>query len=95
MLIAVVGAMLALMVTVSATPMSHLLVQSCVGFEPNRETALSPRACTHKLTAKLHVPPNVRYWGLSGHGADLSVCPLMTRSGHDCQLPGRPWYVGG
>ena len=26
-------------------------------------------------------PPNVRYWGESGHGGDLSVCPLMTQSG--------------
>jgi hypothetical protein len=46
------------MVTVSATPMSHLLVQSCVGFEPNRETALSSYGMTAK--ADLDVPPNVR-----------------------------------
>jgi hypothetical protein len=25
---------------------------------------------------------NVRFWGQSRHGADLSVCPLMTQSGH-------------
>src|SRR4029078_3480386 len=29
---------------------------------------------------------NVRYWGESGHGSDLSVCPLMTQSGHFQQL---------
>jgi hypothetical protein len=26
------------------------------------------------------MPPNFRYWGQSGHGADLSVSPLMTQS---------------
>jgi hypothetical protein len=26
----------------------------------------------------MDVPLNVRYWRQSGHGADLSVCPLMT-----------------
>ena len=27
-------------------------------------------------------PPNVRYWGQNGHGANLSVRPLMTHSRH-------------
>jgi hypothetical protein len=30
----------------------------------------------------LNALTNVRFWGQSGHGADLSVCPLMTQSGH-------------
>ena len=44
----------------------------------------SARACTHKRTAKmlsLDVPFNIRPRVSSGHGADLSVCPLMTQSG--------------
>ena len=32
--------------------------------------------------ADLNALPDVRYWTKSGHGADLSVCPLMTQSGH-------------
>ena len=33
--------------------------------------------------ADLNAPPSVRYWAKSGHGTDLSVCPLMTQSGHN------------
>jgi hypothetical protein len=32
--------------------------------------------------AVLNALANVRYWAKSGHGADLSVRPLMTQSGH-------------
>ena len=36
----------------------------------------------------MDAPPNVRYRGKSGHGADLSVCPLMTQSRHPFRLIG-------
>jgi len=28
------------------------------------------------------VPIHVRYWGQSGHDADIAQCPLLTQSGH-------------
>ena len=31
------------------------------------------------------VPPDRPLLGESGHGAELSVCPLMTQSGHSAQ----------
>ena len=34
----------------------------------------------------LNALTNVRFWGQSRQGADLSVCPLMTPSGH-CPRP--------
>src|SRR4029453_13854622 len=54
-----------------------------------RKSIASTRACTHKPTAKCGLtPPNVRYWGESGHGPVLSVCSVMTHSGHAPSLYG-------
>jgi hypothetical protein len=44
------------------------------------------RTINRQPNADLNAPPNVRYWAKSGHGADLSVCPLMTQSGHSTFL---------
>ena len=42
----------------------------------------------------LNALTNVRFWGQSGHGADLSVCPLMTQSGRGTKRFGNQSRAG-
>ena len=38
--------------------------------------------CLWHKADMLNALTNVRFWGQSGHDADVMRCPLMTQSGH-------------
>jgi len=59
-------------------------VREKIGIDVN-ESAGAPATLNVRLWHKadmLNALTNVRFWGESGHGAGLSLCPLMTQSGH-------------